>query len=257
MARLHSSLRSFASSDRSRAGIFCDFDGTLSDIVSEPSLAEPVRGATEVLEALARSYRVVAVVSGRTVEELSRMLPAPNVRLVGVHGLEELIGDRVVISPGAGQYLESIERAGRLLDESLANHEGIMIERKKLSIAVHVRNAPDPIAAFERVATVAAQIARAESLDSIFGRRVVELRPRAGGDKGDVVRRIGSELGLKAVFAIGDDVSDLAMFANARSFEISACVGISSDESPPELAGSVDATVSNPREAVELLRSMI
>src|SRR5205807_10586135 len=48
-----------------RAGVLCDFDGTLSPIVPDPATARPVAGALDALGALADRYAVVAVVSGR------------------------------------------------------------------------------------------------------------------------------------------------------------------------------------------------
>jgi hypothetical protein len=46
----------------SSAGLFLDFDGTLSEIVHIPSEARPVDGVPEVLQALTRRFAVVAVV---------------------------------------------------------------------------------------------------------------------------------------------------------------------------------------------------
>jgi hypothetical protein len=57
--------------DPATAGIFSDFDGTLSPIVADPELAEPLPGIAPLLEELARRYRVVAVVSGRPIDFLA------------------------------------------------------------------------------------------------------------------------------------------------------------------------------------------
>jgi hypothetical protein len=62
--------------DPAMAGIFSDFDGTLSPIVADPALAEPLAGVPELLGELARRYQVVAVVSGRPVAFLAARLPA-------------------------------------------------------------------------------------------------------------------------------------------------------------------------------------
>ena len=56
--------------DPGRTGLFFDFDGTLSDIVSRPELASPYLGIPHLLGELAARYAVVAVVSGRTKEQL-------------------------------------------------------------------------------------------------------------------------------------------------------------------------------------------
>ena len=76
----------------SRAGIFCDFDGSLAPIVPDPAKARAVRGAGRVLERLARRYAAVAVVSGRPVSFLAKRLHPRKVRLVGLYGIEERVG---------------------------------------------------------------------------------------------------------------------------------------------------------------------
>src|SRR5881409_1193733 len=65
---------------RREAGIFLDFDGTLSEIVALPELETVVPAAASELSRLTGEYGLVAVVSGR---------PAAQVRtLVGVPGVE-------------------------------------------------------------------------------------------------------------------------------------------------------------------------
>ncbi|MBA3655267.1 MAG: trehalose-phosphatase, partial [Actinobacteria bacterium] len=46
--------------DPSRTGVFADFDGTLSTIVTDPADAQPVGGAAVVLRDLADRYASVA-----------------------------------------------------------------------------------------------------------------------------------------------------------------------------------------------------
>ncbi|HEX7276713.1 MAG TPA: trehalose-phosphatase, partial [Acidimicrobiales bacterium] len=53
----------FASHARS-AGVFSDFDGTLAAIVDDPAAARPLPGAADALEALARRFARVGVISG-------------------------------------------------------------------------------------------------------------------------------------------------------------------------------------------------
>ena len=73
------------------AGIFVDFDGTLSEIVKDPGDAVPVDGAPEVLAALAADYGRVAVLSGRPVGFIDGFF-AKEVVLSGLYGLEVVPG---------------------------------------------------------------------------------------------------------------------------------------------------------------------
>src|SRR5438270_14049921 len=75
-------------SDPSHTGIFCDFDGTLSEIVDRPADARPVDGASECLSRLALRFQVVAVISGRSLEDLRSRFPPEGVLLAGSYGRE-------------------------------------------------------------------------------------------------------------------------------------------------------------------------
>ena len=85
------------------AGVFLDFDGTLSDIVHVPSAARPVEGARDLLSALAQKLAVVAIVSGRSAHELLEWL-GPEVEIWGVHGAQRTRDGRVELSPAAAPY---------------------------------------------------------------------------------------------------------------------------------------------------------
>ena len=74
-------------SDPGRSGLFCDFDGTLSEIIDQPDLARPADGSAALLGDLARSIGLVGVLSGRPVEFLRSFFPDA-VLLAGLYGLE-------------------------------------------------------------------------------------------------------------------------------------------------------------------------
>ena len=79
-------------SNPEHAGIFTDFDGTLSHIVEVPSDARPVDGARETLSELSDRIGVVAIVSGRAAGELLEWL-GPRVEIWGVHGAEHTVDE--------------------------------------------------------------------------------------------------------------------------------------------------------------------
>ena len=237
--------------EASRAGIFSDFDGCLSPIVEDPDTAMPVAGADEVLEALAARFRVVAVVSGRSVADLARRVRAGRVRLIGLHGLEERVDGEVRTAPEAETMRALIGRTAEALDGALP--QGAILERKGLALAVHFRRAHDPDATERAASPIVRRVADAHGLRVVPGRRILEVRPPAGGDKGDAIRRVIADEGLAAALVGGDDVGDVPAFDAVQSLEHSIRVAVGSDESPPELIARADRTVASPIEYVELL----
>ncbi len=133
-----------------RSGIFCDFDGCLAPIVPDPAQARAVEGAAGALERLAGRFLVVAVVSGRSVSDLASRIDARGVRLIGLHGMEELREGEVRVSAVAEAARTAVERAAARLERELAGAPGAVLERKGLALAVHFRRAADPEAA-ERI----------------------------------------------------------------------------------------------------------
>ncbi|HVL90182.1 MAG TPA: trehalose-phosphatase [Actinomycetota bacterium] len=254
--RDHPSLEAFRAVPPGRAGIFTDFDGTLSPIVPRPEDARPQRGAGPVLARLARRYAVVAIVTGRAASDVGRRLRAPGVRIVGVHGLEEKFGRRVRVMPDADAARRTIEDAAVSLERRLASFDGIVVERKGLGLAVHMRNAPDPDAAERAVTEIVAGVAREAGLAAHGGRRVVEIRPLLPTDKGTAIVRLAREAGIEAALFCGDDIGDLVAMHAVRSLPVSSVVGVASPESPAELREAADVIVDGPADVVRILRRL-
>ncbi len=240
----------------SEAGIFCDFDGCLAPIVADPQTSQPLPGAPAALEALARRFRVVAVISGRSAADLAGRVPADGVRLVGLHGMEELRGDRVWASPEAEAARETVQRVAERLERELAGVADAVVEPKGLALAVHFRRAEDPIAAERRATPVVLNAAEEAGLAVVPGRMILEVRPRAGGDKGDALRRIISTEGLRSALVGGDDVGDIPAFEAVRGLETAVRIAVAGPESPPELAASADLVLGSPVEFVRLLEQL-
>jgi trehalose 6-phosphate phosphatase len=241
---------------RERAGIFTDFDGTLSPIVEDPAEAKPVRGTKAVLEALARRFAVVAVVSGRPVLDLAHRIRPRGVRLVGIHGLEVLDAASVSVAPPAEAARAAVEAVAASLLSSLRGMRGVSIERKGLALAVHFRRAPDPDEAERLAAPLVSEAAAAAGLVVVPGRRVLEVRPAGGGDKGDAVRRIAASANLDAALVAGDDVGDIPAFEALAGLDPLLRVAVASAESPPGLAAAADLVVEEPAAFVAVLRTL-
>src|SRR5207302_1574965 len=72
--------------DPARASILLDFDGPLAPIVARREDAAIVSGGREILASLAARYLVVAVISGRPVDQLRELVGVDGVRYEGLYG---------------------------------------------------------------------------------------------------------------------------------------------------------------------------
>ena len=232
--------------DPAGTGIFTDFDGTLSEIVDRPESAKAVPGAEDVLGALARIYSVVAVVSGRSLDDLRARIDAPGVVLAGAYGRHR--SDRAD-PPEAADWEPVVARASSML----ARLDGVVLERKGDGVALHYRATPSN---GPSVRERADELAGEFGLDVLDGRLVVEL-VRPGPNKGDAVAAIASEHELGTVVVCGDDVADLEAFRWARRAPLrSVLIGVASEEAPPELESLSDVVVPGPRALLEFLRTL-
>jgi len=241
----------------SRAGVFCDFDGSLAPIVDDPQKARPLRGTSRVLGRLAKRYAVVAVVSGRPVSFLAKRLRSSRVQLVGIYGIEERVGRSLRVLPEVKAARSAVNEAAEKLQTALGEEPGVYVEHKGLAVSAHFRRARDKQDAMARATPVVDEIARAEGLRVTRGRLVIELAPPVDVDKGDVVRRVVADKGLGGAIVIGDDLGDLPTFAAVDDLELGVRVAVGSIESPPALIEAADHVVESPAAVLDLLKRLV
>ena len=234
------------------AALIIDYDGTLAPIVDDPALALPLEGVTELLDQLAGRYAHVAVVSGRPLAFLLEVLPHSLI-LTGLYGLEALSDGQRFDHPQGGSWREVIDDVASLGE--VRGPEGMLVERKGLSLTLHYRTHPE-IEAEVREWT-AAQAARS-GLRCRPARMSYELHPPINVDKGTAVRRIAQS--VMSVCYVGDDVGDLSAFDQldelAASGRRTLRVAVRSDESTPELMARADVVVDGPAGVRDLLQRL-
>lgn len=195
----------------SNLALFLDFDGTLAEIAETPDAVVLDPSLPSVLARLRdRLGGALAIISGRPIAFLDRRLGSDRFDAAGLHGLEYRIGGlqsqcRPEDHPGL--------RAGvAQLQEKLGVHQGLILEDKGCSVAVHWRLVPEH-------ADFAIDIARsfADMLGPAYriqyGKAVAEILPATSG-KGLVIETFLEEQpyrGRRPVF-IGDDLTDESGF---------------------------------------------
>ena len=241
------------------AGLFLDFDGTLSEIVPVPSDARPVAGAADLLARLGRAYGAVVVVSGRSAGQLLEWL-GPEVEIWGVHGAERTRAGRVELSDRVRPFREVMAEVRDAAEAALARHEGVTVEDKSVVVTLHYRSAADPGAAGAAVAKVSEDLAQRHDLRLQEGRKSVELRPPVELSKAAVVLERARAGALTAVMFVGDDTVDLGAFGAldelADDGVTTVRVAVRSDEAPDELLERADLVVDGPPGVIALLERL-
>jgi trehalose 6-phosphate phosphatase len=187
--------------------LFLDFDGTLVEIAAQP---DGVTVAPELPGLLTRLHAAlggaVALVSGRGLDDIDRLLGMPQIASAGQHGLErrDASGRRITATIDHTALDEII----RSLQPFVASHPGTRLEPKGMTVALHFRNAPD--AESDARATVASLMERhGDGFHVQEGKMVLEVKPK-GSTKGTVVEQFLAEppFADRTPVFIGDDVTD-------------------------------------------------
>ncbi|MGP1272316.1 MAG: trehalose-phosphatase [Phycisphaerales bacterium] len=202
--------------------VACDYDGTLSAIVEDPSQAKPDRESLVALRALSKLPGTeVAIVSGRSLNDLAGLLGDPDgVHLVGSHGSEFDVGFASGIPEDARRLRDEIEAELRRIASS---GDGFLVETKPASVAFHYRNA-DEDAAAHAVARVEDGPAAWSGVHVKRGKMVIELGV-VSTNKGEAVQTLRKRCNATAAIFIGDDITDEDAFAVLQGPDIGVKVG--------------------------------
>jgi trehalose 6-phosphate phosphatase len=193
--------------------LFLDLDGTLAPIAARPQDVRPDPRRTDVLERLSEALDGrLAVVTGRTLADVDRILEGRVTTVAAVHGL---------VRRDSQGRLDEVQPHPRLHEAAeafrafAARDSGLLVEEKGLSVALHFRLARR---CADAARALARQLAAETGLTLQDGDMVEELRT-PGPTKADSVLAFMGEppfRGAHPVF-MGDDSTDEDGFAAART----------------------------------------
>ncbi|TGD99081.1 trehalose-phosphatase [Methylobacterium nonmethylotrophicum] len=192
--------------------LFLDFDGTLVDIAPRPDQVVVPPALPSGLERLrTRLGGALALVTGRPIATIDGFLAPERFDVGGLHGVEQRLGGRIVGGDPASH--PALREGVGTLQQAVADLDGVLIEDKGCSVAVHWRLAGEDAAARaqEAIELVAGALGDAYRLQR--GKAVAEILP-ASATKGHAIRAFLREppyAGRRAVF-IGDDLTDEKAF---------------------------------------------
>jgi trehalose 6-phosphate phosphatase len=191
------SLASFA--------LFLDFDGTLVELASTPDAVIVAPGLPDLLSRIRdRLGGALAIVTGRPIAGVDQFLPGLVLDACGMHGLERRIAGQVAFPDDLADLSPHIGR----LRARLAGHPGLIVEDKRIGVAVHWRTAPEAEQeARAAIDDLARELGPAYKIQD--GKAVREIVPARAG-KGEGIRalmRSEPYEGRRPIF-VGDDKTD-------------------------------------------------
>jgi trehalose 6-phosphate phosphatase len=193
--------------------LFLDLDGVLAAIEARPQDVEPLPWRSRLLRRLVEQLDGrLAIVSGRTLEEVDRILDGAVPAVGAVHGLVRRRSDGRLGQPAASAGLAKVRNG---LGEIAIDHPTLMLENKGVAVALHYRQAPE---LGPTVRAEAGRLAREHGMKLQLGDMVAEVR-EPGSDKGGAVRAFMQEApfkGARPIF-LGDDLTDEDGFAAAQA----------------------------------------
>ena len=208
--------------------VFLDYDGTLTEIVEDPAKALMSVETRNTLRELA-PLCPIAILSGRDIEDVRRLVNVDGIVYAGCHGFEIMTADgRRHDNPDWIRFLPFIDRAEREFRSSMREIQGVLVERKRFAISVHYRRVDPSLVQeverrFDAVASSLPQLRKTE------GKKVFEVLPNVEWNKGKALLFLMNFLGLdqkgtRPIF-VGDDLTDEEAFKVIRDTGTGIVVG--------------------------------
>jgi trehalose 6-phosphate phosphatase len=182
-----------------------DFDGTLAPIVRDPDTAAMRPQTRALLRKLALRFPC-AVISGRAREDVARRLAGTGVEwVIGNHGAEWGWArlDSISVEALVAEWRDQ-------LVERLRAFDGVVVEDKRYSLAIHFRRSRAKRRALAAIAEAAARLPDARVRR---GKEVVNVVPRGAPHKGIALQQVRSLLSCDTALYVGDDTTDEDVFA--------------------------------------------
>lgn len=224
-----------------------DFDGTLTEIVDDPAAPRLTPERRAILARLPSPRRVLAIVSGRALDDVRERVGLDDVVYVGNHGIE-------IEGPGIEGSRAEAEGIARRLSAVLAEipeRRGVFVEDKRLGATVHVRPRDDP-ALHEEVGHDLRDLVERSGFLLRPGKASWEIRPSEARDKGEALERLLDHVPgarIETSMYVGDDTTDEDAF-RALAAGITARVG------SPDADTAADAYLPDPEAVYRLLEAI-
>jgi trehalose 6-phosphate synthase/phosphatase len=205
--------------------LFLDYDGTLTPIVGTPEKAVLSKEMRSLIIKL-NSILPVAIISGRSIHEIVRMVDIQDMIYAGNHGAEIWEGNKLILGKQLSDTKKVLKKVIRQLRNELSVEDGVVVEDKGITASIHYRlvNPRKTGRVFENFWSI---VSRYEDIFRITsGKKVLEIRPHGIWNKGDAVKWIWKKFGKGTVpIYVGDDTTDEDAFTAIKGKGLGICIG--------------------------------
>ena len=121
--------------------LFLDYDGTLTEFAPSPNIVSPNKEVISLLKRLVKNKEILpAVISGRRLGHIQKLLPVPGLLMGGTYGVEiQLPNGELCSRLSLPQFRPALENLLPYWQAIIADKEGMVLEDKGYSLALHGR----------------------------------------------------------------------------------------------------------------------
>lgn len=205
--------------------LFLDYDGTLTPIVESPDKAIISMAMHNIIKKL-NELMPVAVITGRSINNIKEILDIEKMICAGNHGAEIWDGEKMVSGEQFTEAREDLKWIVTELNETLAHIKGVIVEDKGITASVHYRmvSSQDLCKMINIFWSIADSYKKTFAITS--GKKVFEIRPHDIWNKGDAVRWIWDHFDKNRIpVCIGDDRTDEDAFKAIKGIGIGISIG--------------------------------
>jgi trehalose 6-phosphate phosphatase len=240
-----------------RVALFLDYDGTLAEFAPNPDVVLPDPELITLIEGLRDDDHFrIAIISGRKLDNVRKLLPVAEITIAGTYGIEILNPDgRVEWRADYHSIRPKIEQIRSQWQKLMAGSEEFYLEDKGWALAIHARLAGERSA--EILLGEANEIAESalENASNFYiyrGERFFEVRPTEASKKSTVAFLMDHiNIDETIPLYLGDDKNDEEAFSIVQAAQgIAIRIG---GNAPTTRA---DWILPSPREAREWLSGL-
>jgi trehalose 6-phosphate phosphatase len=237
--------------------LLLDYDGTLADFAPTPDDVLPDPALIALIENLANAPKIdLAIISGRRLSHIEKLLPIEGIWLAGSYGLEmRLPSGEYLYRANFNSLRPKLDQLKPIWTTIIDGKKGFYLEDKGWSLAIHARYAVDAVATeiLEKALQVAHPITTEGSFNLLGGHKFLEITPK-NADKGFFVSFLLDEYSNPNTLPIylGDDDKDERAFSVVQKLGgLAGCVCF-----PPRKT-SANFTLDSPNETRKWLQILL